>query len=136
MNPFEIVNPPALGEPRGWNNGMLGPSGGRVLFVAGQVAIDATGHVPEGVGFVEQFGGALGNALEVVRAAGGGPEHVGRLTIFVTDMDAYRASLRNLGAAYREHMGKNFPAMALMEVKSLVEPRALVEIEATAVLPA
>ena len=118
MNPFEIVNPPALGEPRGWNNGMLGPPGGRVLFVAGQVAIDGSGHVPEGVGFVEQFGGALGNALEVVRAAGGGPEHVGRLTIFVTDM------------------GKNFPAMALMEVKSLVEPHALVEIEATAVLPA
>ena len=135
MNPFRIVNPPALGEPRGWNNGMLGPTGGRVLFVAGQVAADASGGVPQGVGFVDQFSGALGRALEVVRAAGGGPEHVGRLTLYVTDMAAYRSSLGDLGAPYRQHMGRNYPAMALVEVKSLVEPHALVEIEATAVLP-
>ena len=135
MNPFEIVNPPSLGEPRGWNNGMLGPAGGRVLFVAGQVAADGSGGVPEGLGFAEQFGAALGRAVDVVRHAGGGPEHIGRLTLYVTDMEAYRDSLQSLGAAYREHMGRNYPAMALTEVKSLVERHALVEIEATAVLP-
>ena len=135
MNPFEIVNPDSLGEPRGWSNGMLGPAGGRVLFVAGQVAADESGGVPEGLGFVEQFGAALGRAVEVVRHAGGGPEHIGRLTIYVTDMEAYRESLSSLGSAYREHMGGSYPAMALMEVTSLVERHALVEVEATAVLP-
>lgn len=135
MNPFRVVNPGELGEPRGWNNGMLGPAGGRVLFVAGQVAADASGGVPPGVAFVEQFGAALGRALAVVREAGGGPEHVGRLTLYVTDMGAYRDSLGALGPVYRSHMGRSYPAMALVEVKSLVEPHALVEIEATAVLP-
>lgn len=135
MNPFEIVNPASLGEPRGWNNGMMGPAGGRILFVAGQVAADESGGVPEGVPFVDQFAGALARAVLIVREAGGGPEHVGRLTVYVTDMDAYRDSLPALGPAYREHMGRNYPAMALMEVRSLVERNATVEIEATAVLP-
>ena len=129
---FEIVNPEALGVPRGWNNGMLGAAGGRVLFVAGQTA--ASGGADPAVGFVEQFAQALANVLAVVRAAGGQAEHVGRFTIFVTDMETYRASRKPLGEVYRRHMGRHFPAMALVEVSSLVDPRALVEIEATAIL--
>lgn len=135
MNPFRIVNPPSLGEPRGWNNGMLAAEEGRVLFVAGQVASDESGSVPEGLGFVGQFGLALDRAVAVVRAAGGGPEHIGRLTMYVTDMEAYRQSLRSLGPVYREHMGPHYPAMTLVQVASLVERHALVEVEATAVIP-
>jgi enamine deaminase RidA (YjgF/YER057c/UK114 family) len=132
---FDVVNPEALGAPRGWNNGLLAPAGGRILFVAGQVAVGDGGSVPAGVGFLDQFSSALGRAVEVVSAAGGGPEHIGRMTIYVTDMQAYRASLAELGVSYREHMGRNYPAMSLVEVRSLVEARALVEIEVTAVLP-
>lgn len=136
MTFFEVVNPEALGQPRGWNNGMMAPAGGRIVFIAGQVAADDTGGVPPGVSFMDQFGEALRRLLLVVQEAGGGPEHVGRLTIYVSDMDAYRSSLRDLGAVYREHMGRNYPAMALVEVSRLVETNAMVEIEATAVLPA
>jgi enamine deaminase RidA (YjgF/YER057c/UK114 family) len=131
---YQIINPASLGAPRGWNNGMLAPAGGRVLFVAGQTARDATGKVPP-LGFVEQFGRALENVLAVVREAGGGPEQVGRLTIYVTDLNAYRTNLKPLGEAYRRLMGRHYPAMALVAVTGLVDERALVEIEATAVVP-
>lgn len=130
---FEIVNPDVLGTPRGWNNGLLAPSGGRVLFVAGQTARDGTGRLAA-TDFVGQFAAALDHILLVVRAAGGDAQDIGRLTIFVTDIAAYRASLKPLGAAYRQRMGRHYPAMALVEVKSLVDPGALIEIEATAVL--
>lgn len=131
---FEVLNPDTLGEPRGWNHGLLAPPGGRLLFVAGQTARDAEGEVRTS-DFVEQFGLALDHALAVVRAAGGRPEHVGRLTIYVTDLDAYRTSLGPLGRAYRECMGRHYPAVALVEVSGLVDEGALVEIEATAVIP-
>lgn len=78
---------------------------------------------------------ALANIVAVLEAAGGGPQHIGRLTWYVTDIEAYRASLKDLGPVYREVMGKHFPAMALVQVVSLVEEEAMVEIEATAVLP-
>ncbi len=126
---LEIVNPDGLGRPRGWSHGMLAPAGARILFVAGQTA-------PDGTGFVEQFDRALERALTVVREAGGGPTDVGRLTIYVTDMDAYTANLGPLGEAYRQRMGNHYPAMALVQVKRLVDPDALVEIEATAAIPA
>jgi enamine deaminase RidA (YjgF/YER057c/UK114 family) len=109
---------------------MLGPREGRVLFVAGQTA--ANGLKGD---FVEQWAGALSRVVEVVRAAGGEPEHIGRLAIYVTDIGAYRSNLEALGEAYRRIMGKHYPAMALVEVRSLVEPGAMVEIEATAVIP-
>jgi enamine deaminase RidA (YjgF/YER057c/UK114 family) len=131
--PYHVINPASLGAPRGWNNGMLAPAGGRILFVAGQTARDATGKVPA-LGFVEQFGRALENVLAVVREAGGGPEHLGRLTIYVTDLNAYRTSLKPLGEAYRRLMGQHYPAMALVQVSGLVDPSAVVEIEATAVV--
>ena len=132
---FDIINPDVLGVPRGWNNGMLAPAGGRVLFVAGQTARDGSGgDLPSG--FVEQFEATLQNLLAVVQEAGGGPEHIGRLTIYVADIEAYRTSLKPLGEVYRRHMGRHYPAMALVAVKALVDPTARVEIEATAVLPA
>src|SRR5438034_25132 len=125
---FRIVNPDALGRPSGWNHGMLAPAGGQVLFVAGQTA-------PDRAGLVEQWAGALERVLEVVRAAGGGPEHVGRMTVYVTDRQSYLASLKPLGEVHRHLMGRHYPAMALVEVRALVDANAAVEIEATAVLP-
>jgi len=128
---LEVANPPELGEPRGWNNGLIAPRGSRVLFVAGQ-----TGVAPGGDnGFVAQFARALDRALAVVRGAGAGPEQLARLTVFVTDVATYRAERKALGAAWRERMGRHYPAMALVEVTELVDDGAMVEIEATAILP-
>lgn len=124
---FEIINPEVFGaRPSGWNHGMLADKGGRMLFVAGQ--IDPVGD------FVTQWDGALGRVLEVVRSAGGKPEHIGRMVCYITDRPAYLASLTPLGAVHRKHMGRHYPAMAVVEVKSLVDSKALVEIEAVAVL--
>jgi NAD(P)-dependent dehydrogenase (short-subunit alcohol dehydrogenase family) len=128
-----IINPEELGAPRGWSNGLLAAAGGRTLFIAGQTARDGSGRVAP-VDFVSQFDRALGNVLTVLRAAGGEPGHIGRFTIYVTDMAQYRASLKPLGEAYRRRMGGHYPAMALVEVKGLVDQAAMVEIEATAVL--
>ncbi len=124
---FEIINPESLGRPSGWNNGMLGPAGGRVLFVAGQAA-------PTAGGLVAQWEAALERVLAVVRAAGGAAQDIGRMTVFVTDRTAYLTQLKPLGEVHRRLMGRHYPAMALVEVKALVDPHALVEIEATAVL--
>jgi enamine deaminase RidA (YjgF/YER057c/UK114 family) len=125
---FDIINPSPLGQPSGWNHGMLGPAGGRVLFVAGQTAAGAGG-------IVEQWERALERVVTVVRAAGGAPQDIGRMTVYVTDRAAYLAARRALGEVHRRHMGKHYPAMALVEVKALVDEGALVEIEATAVIP-
>lgn len=130
---FAIINPEELGAPRGWNNGLLAQARGRTLFIAGQTARDSAGQVPA-ADFVAQFDRSLGNVLAVLRHAGGQPEDIGRLTIYVTDMAQYRASLKPLGEVYRRRMGTHYPAMALVEVTSLVDPQAVVEIEATAVL--
>jgi NAD(P)-dependent dehydrogenase (short-subunit alcohol dehydrogenase family)/enamine deaminase RidA (YjgF/YER057c/UK114 family) len=130
---FAIANPPALGEPRGWNNGLLDRGGGRTLFIAGQTARDASGRVPP-ADFVTQFDRALANVLAVLQQAGGSPGDVGRFTIYVTDVATYRAARKPLGEAYRRRMGAHYPAMALVQVTALVDPEALVEIEATAIL--
>lgn len=130
---YEQINPEELGAPRGWTNGMLGPVNGRILFVAGQDAA-----VPEGVveedDFVEQFSIALHKAVTVVREAGGGPEDIGRITLFVTDVAEYRARRGELREIWRAHMGRHYPAMALLGAQALVDPRAKVEIEATAII--
>lgn len=128
------INPGDLGAPVGYSNGMLAPPGGRLLFVAGQIAWDA-GKRLVGDDFPTQFGCALANVLTVVREAGGGPEDVARLTVYVVDREDYLASLSTLGEVYRGLMGRHFPAMAVVEVQALLEPGARVEIEATAVLP-
>jgi enamine deaminase RidA (YjgF/YER057c/UK114 family) len=130
---FAIVNPPELGAPRGWSNGMLDRSGGRTLFIAGQTARDGSGKVPP-ADFVTQFDRALANVLTVLQQAGGTVGDIGRFTIYVTDVATYRAALKPLGEAYRRRMGGHYPAMALVQVTSLVDPGAMVEIEATAIL--
>jgi len=124
---FEIINPESLGgRPSGWNHGMLSEKGGRILFVAGQI-------VPVG-NFVAQWDGALARVMAVVRSAGGKPENVGRMVVYTTDRASYLANLTPLGEVHRKHMGRHYPAMAVVEVKSLLDSKALVEIEAVAVL--
>jgi enamine deaminase RidA (YjgF/YER057c/UK114 family) len=132
--PFELVNPESLGRPRGYANGVIAPAGGRLLFVAGQIAWDERQRIV-GEDFVEQFGRALANVLAVVAEAGGAPEHVARLTVYVTDKREYRSRTREIGERWRALMGRHYPAMALVEVKGLLEDGAKIEIEATAVLP-
>jgi enamine deaminase RidA (YjgF/YER057c/UK114 family) len=130
---FEIVNPESLGAPRGWNNGVIAPRDGRLLFVAGQTGWETdTPGTP--AAFPEQFGRALDKVLAVVREAGGAPGDVARLTVYVTDLASWRASLKPLGEVWRARFGKHYPAMALVEVKGLAEQGAMVEMEATAVL--
>jgi enamine deaminase RidA (YjgF/YER057c/UK114 family) len=128
-----IINPEALGQPRGYSNGVLF-EGGSLLFVAGQIGWDRESRIVSD-DFAEQFAQALENVLAVVREAGGEPENIGRLLIFVADKDDYASRLRDIGAAYRQLMGKHFPAMTLVEVSNLLEPLAKVEIEALAVIP-
>lgn len=130
---FEIINPEALGPPRGWNHGLLAPRGGRLLFVAGQSGWES-GSAGAPPAFEAQFARALDKVLAVLRAAGGDPHDLARLTIYVTDLAAYRASLSALGEAWRARFGRHYPAMALVEVTGLVDAGALVELEATAVI--
>lgn len=131
---YRIINPESLGAPKGWNNGLLAPVGGRVLFVAGQSARDASGQVTATT-MTEQFAVVLDHILTVVREAGGTAEDIGRLTIFVTDLSAYVASMKSIGEVYRDRMGRHYPAMALLEVAGLMDDHAMIEVEATAVLP-
>ena len=130
----KIINPRSLGAPKGYSNGVLAEVGGRLLLVAGQIGWDAEQNLV-GDGLAAQFGRALANVLTVVREAGGTAEDVGRLTIFVADRHEYEGALEEVGVAYREVMGRHYPAMSLVEVQVLLEPGAKVEIEATAVLP-
>lgn len=128
MNP---VNPKTLAPPRGYSHGTIGE--GRVLFVAGQIGWNSHAEVVS-ERFVDQFDQALANVLTIVHEAGGSASSVGRLTIYVVDKSAYLAATKEIGERYRARMGTCYPAMTLVEVKSLLEPGALVEIEATAVL--
>jgi enamine deaminase RidA (YjgF/YER057c/UK114 family) len=130
---MRIINPEALSQPRGYSNGMLF-EGGSLLFVAGQIGWDRESRIVSD-DLAEQFAQALENVLAVVREAGGEPKNIGRLLIFVADKDEYGSRLRDIGAAYRQLMGKHFPAMTLVEVSNLLEPLAKVEIEALAVIP-
>ncbi|MDB5414001.1 MAG: hypothetical protein JWR10_2336 [Rubritepida sp.] len=126
-----VLQPKGWPVPKGYSNGLTGE--GRLAVLGGQVGSDAAGRFPDA--FVPQVRQALANILVVLAEAGGKPEHIARLTWFVTDMGEYRASLAELGPAYRAVMGRHFPAMTLVEVGALVEEEAKVEIEATAILP-
>ncbi len=128
-----FINPESLGAPRGYTNGVLTEPGGRLLFVAGQVAWNQQQEIASD-NFVEQFDRALANVISIVTEAGGKPEQIARLVIYVTDKDEYVARTRDVGTCYRAHMGRHFPAMVLVEVKGLLDDNALVEIEAIAVL--
>lgn len=132
-NHIETLRPAGWPRPRGYANGMA--AAGRVIYVAGQIGWDAQERLV-GEDLVSQFRQALANVLAVVEAGGGEAAHIVRLTIYCTDLDAYRGGVKEIGGVYREILGKHFPAMALLGVAGLVHPGAKVEIEATAVLPA
>ncbi len=119
-------------QPKGYANGIA--ASGTLVFVAGQIGWTAEERF-ETDDFAGQTRQALRNVLAVLKEAGGGPEHVTRLTWYVTDKHEYLGALSAVGAAYREVMGRHYPAMTLVEVRALVEDRAKVEIEATAVIP-
>ena len=133
MAKLELVNPTSLGEPRGWTNGVLAPAGARTLFVAGQTGVES-GDDGESPAFAEQFARAMDKILVVVREAGGDASSVARITVYVTDLEAYRSSRHALRDAWLTRFGAYYPAMALVEVKGLVDRGALVEIEATAII--
>jgi enamine deaminase RidA (YjgF/YER057c/UK114 family) len=126
------IEPDGWPKPSGYANGILAE--GQFLAIAGQIGWNERGELV-GDGLLEQARQALENVVAVLRAAGGGPEHLVRLTWYVTDKAEYRSALRELGAAYREVIGTNYPAMALVQVADLLEDGAKVEIEATAILP-
>lgn len=128
-----VVNPESLGRPRGYANGLLTEPGARLLFIAGQIAWDENQKIV-GDDFVEQFDRALRNVLAVVSEAGGAPDSVARLVVYVTDKREYAARTREIGERWRALMGQHYPTMALVEVKGLLEDGAKVEIEGIAVL--
>jgi enamine deaminase RidA (YjgF/YER057c/UK114 family) len=132
MSRFRLVNPTSLPAPKGFNHVVVTPPG-RIIFVAGQIGCDRNGAMVSS-DLVEQFEVALRHVVDAVREAGGAPESIARITIYVTDMVEYRARLKGLGQAWRRVMGKHFPAMALLGVQSLFVPNSKVEMEATAVI--
>lgn len=128
----ETINPSHWPRPSGYANGILAQ--GRLLAISGQIGWDESGKLVSDA-FLQQALQALRNVVAVVRAAGGEPAHLVRLTWYVVDIADYRAALAALGRGYREIVGEHYPAMALVQVADLLEDGALVEIEATAVLP-
>ena len=129
---MKIVNPENWPRPKGYNNGVIGE--GHILAIAGQIGWNEHGEFVSD-DFLDQAMQALRNIVEVVRAAGGTPVNIIRLTWYVVDKQEYLAAARQLGAAYKEILESHYPAMSLVQVAALLEDRARVEIEATAVLP-
>jgi enamine deaminase RidA (YjgF/YER057c/UK114 family) len=125
MTPHRIVNAPELGEPSGFSHAVV--AAGRTVHLAGQIGAGAT--------IAEQFDSAAANMLVALRAAGGEPENLVSLQIFVTDVPGYKASMREIGHAWRRHFGRHYPAMGLFGVTELFEPEAQVELMGVAVLP-
>lgn len=130
---MEIINPPTWAPPKGYNNGVK-TTAGQLVFIAGQVAWDEHERIVGGDDFAAQFDRALANVLTVLGEAGGKPSDLVKLTIFVTDKQAYIEARSKIGQAYRQRMGKHYPAMTLVEVEDLLEEGALVEIEGIAVI--
>jgi enamine deaminase RidA (YjgF/YER057c/UK114 family) len=126
-----IVNPPELLAPRGFSHAVVA---GRTVYLGGQTAHDADGTVI-GTTLVEQFERAAANLVTVLEAAGARPEHLVSLQLFVTDAAEYRAATKELGVTWKRHFGRHYPAMALLEVSGLADPRARVEIMGVAVVP-
>ena len=129
--PHTLLQPAGWPRPKGYANGIR--ARGDMVFVGGMIGADSEGRFAQG--FLAQMKQALANIAAVLAEAGASPAHIVRLTWYVRDLDEYLADLSALGAAYREVMGRHFPAMAVVEVTRLVEPLARLEIEATAVLP-
>lgn len=130
---MQILNPAEWATPKGYANGIV--TQGRMVFVAGQIGWNAESRF-DSDDLVDQTKQALRNIIRVLAEAGGRPEHIVRLTWYVVDKKDYLARNGDLGKAYREIIGKHFPAMTLVQVAALLEDRAKIEIEATAVIPA
>jgi enamine deaminase RidA (YjgF/YER057c/UK114 family) len=130
-----IVNPPSLSKPVGFSHGVV-TTGGRTLYIAGQVATDASGQVVGRGDLVEQFRQVCLNLAALLEASGGRLEHVVKLTVFVLSKAEYKARAREIGGVYRELFGRHYPAMTLVEVSALFEDDYAIEIEGVAVLPA
>jgi len=128
----QILQPPSWARARGFSNGIV--ASGKMVFIAGQVGWSGQGEWKE-KSFAGQFRQTIRNILDVLAEAKGRPEHIVRLTWYVLDRDEYLASLKEVGAAYRELMGRHYPTMAVVQVSGLVEREARLEIEATAVIP-
>jgi len=128
-----ILQPPDWVRPKGYSNG-IAASGGTTVYIAGQVAFNAQGVLEERT-FGGQFRQTLSNTLAVLAEAGGRPEHIVRMTWYVTDKKEYLGAISEVGAAYRELVGKHYPAMAVVQVAGLIEDGAKLEIETTAVIP-
>ena len=129
---MQILQPPSWARAKGFSNGIV--ASGRMVFIAGQVGWTGQGEWKE-KSFAGQFRQTIRNILDVLAEAKGKPEHIVRLTWYVLDRDEYLASLKEVGAAYRELMGRHYPTMAVVQVSGLVESQAKLEIEATAVIP-
>ena len=130
---MQILQPPGWARPKGFSNG-IAVRGGTTVYIAGQVGWTAQERFEQKT-FAGQFRQALANIVAVLGQAGGRPEHLVRLTWYVLDKQEYLASLREVGAAYREVIGRHYPTMAVVQVTGLVEAQARLEIEATAVIP-
>ena len=130
---MQVLQPPGWARPKGYSNG-IAARGGKLVFIAGQVGWSGDGHWHE-AGFGGQFRQALANLLAVLAEAGGKPEHLVRLTWYVIDKQEYLGALSEVGAAYRELIGRHYPAMTVVQGSGPAEDRARLEIEATAVVP-
>jgi enamine deaminase RidA (YjgF/YER057c/UK114 family) len=128
----EFLQPPGWAAPKGYSNGVV--ASGRQVYLAGQIGWNEAQQLVSDR-FAAQFRQALQNIVTLLAQAGGGPEHLVRLTWFVTNLDEYRAEMKDIGAAYREVIGRHYPPMSVVQVAGLVEHGAKVEIEATAVVP-
>ena len=128
---MRLLQPEGWPRPRGYSNGI--EAEGRLVFIAGQIGWDESGKF-RATTFAGQFRQALLNTLAVLKEASAGPQHIARMTWFITSRDEYTASLAELGAAWKELMGRNYPAMSVIIVSGLVEPEAKIEIETTAVV--
>ena len=127
-----VLLPEGWPRPKGYSNGI--EASGRLVFVAGQSGWDASGAFPDG--FAAQFRQTIDNTLAVLSEAGAGPEHIVRMTWYIVDKAEYLAAQRDIGAIWRDRIGPHYPAMAVVEVKGLIEDAARIEIETTAVVPA
>lgn len=131
--PHELINPDRMPPPRGFTH-VVAPAAGRTLHIAGQTAHDEAGGLP-GETFLEQFRFACENVRRAVHGAGGRSSDLVSMRLFTTDIRRYRAEQEEIGAIWRETFGRHYPAMAVLEVSGLVDPRAVVELTAVAVVP-
>jgi enamine deaminase RidA (YjgF/YER057c/UK114 family) len=131
---MERVNPAELGPPSGFSHAVSVDRGGRLVFLAGQTALDAQGRIV-GDDVVQQFERALANLLRALSACGGEPAHLASLTVYIVDLDGYKARSREIGAVWRRLVGREYPAMAGVGVARLWDAEALVEVQGVAVVP-